>query len=197
MIIAGCTASVVSVPARGIRLLLSLPVFGCLLLLLLCLFVVFSTLCILCSLFFRFIWPFIDIVNVIVAIAVVVFYSLAPFFISLYSPIFCCCFLFLFLLFLFNCIFSCCCCCCCWRCISFSLLFKLFHWFFVALSHVERTCGAFFYFSSFFRHFYDVYIMTSWRGICCRWSLIENQLFAAAFRTWRKQSNSTLNLGAR
>lgn len=41
MIIAGCTASVVSVPARGIRLLLSLPVFGCLLLLLLCLFVVF------------------------------------------------------------------------------------------------------------------------------------------------------------
>lgn len=91
MIIAGCTASVVSVPARGsprFRLfvvVVALP-FCCF----------FATLCILCSLFFRFIWPFIDIVNVIVAIAVVVFYSPAPFFISLYSLIFCCCFLFLF-----------------------------------------------------------------------------------------------------
>lgn len=83
MIIAGCTASAVSVPARGMRLLSPLPASLCfrlrLLLLLFALFVVvvfslFSLSPSLC-LFFRFIWPFIDIVNVIAGIAVVVFYS--------------------------------------------------------------------------------------------------------------------------
>lgn len=97
MIIAGCTASVVSVPARGIRLLLSLPVFGCLLLLLLCLFVVF----------FDSLHSLFSLFSVYLAVhwhcqchcchcSCRFLFACAVFFISLYSPIFCCCFYFYF-----------------------------------------------------------------------------------------------------
>lgn len=97
MIIAGCTASVVSVPARGIRLLLSLPVFGCLLLLLLCLFVVF----------FDSLHSLFSLFSVYLAVhwhcqchcchcSCRFLFACAVFFISLYSAIFCCCFYFYF-----------------------------------------------------------------------------------------------------
>lgn len=96
-----------------------------------------------CGIFYPFFWPFIDIVNVIVAIWVVVVFRSFAFF-----PIFS--FVFLFYI----------------RILCSAFLF-LFYLIAICFLLAGATFAAAHFKFSFFWHFYDVYIMTSRAGKVC------------------------------